>query len=710
MGKLPPRCSDLRRIRLGATPVECGCHFSVWAPYAEKIIVHLFDKFDREIDCFAMNERRGGVWFGYRANVKPGDRYAYEALGKNDPQKGFYFKEGRLLVDPYAHILSRPFEFDKNLYLNDQVKFLPKCIIPNSYEDFDWEGVEKPNLDRKSTIIYEANVKGLTMLNPQVKEEHRGKFLGLSEPQVIAHLKRLGITAVQLNPVAARMSEPFLVEKGLSNYWGYNPVVFMAPDPRFAVEPENVLDEFRTMVKALHKNNIAVILDVVFNHTAEAGFGGPVLSFKGLDNRNYYAFATKDDGSYDYENYLNVTGCGNSFNSDNLCGLNVVVDSMRWWLSVMKVDGFRFDLGVTVFRETHGNSKFAFEKYSAFAKACFCLDEFSDAILIAEPWDLGPDGYRLGQFPKGWSEQNDVFRDTVRRFWRGDNGLIGDFATRLLGSRDIFHKGKRSINASVNFVTYHDGMTLEDLVSYDNKHNELNKENNQDGTNSNYSSNCGVEGPTDNKVILAKRAQIKRNLIATTLIAQGLPHLLAGDEFSNSQNGNNNAYCQDNEISYIKWNYSKENENLIKFIGNLTLLRKGSEMLSELILEDDPSNFKNRKYQAHWYMPNGRPMRLENWNDPNQKVIMLEVGTRDINSGEHWLIFVNETNNDIFFTIKDAPDGRMWSALIDTSEEDGIPRRYSDKNNLINVGAAHSIKVLTQVTRTDVLITMSNLK
>lgn len=704
MGVLPPRCKDLRNIRLGATPVDCGCHFAVWAPYAKKVIVHIFNEYDEEISSLVMDERRGGVWFGFGKGLPPGTRYALETQGEDNPSLGFHFKSGRLLVDPHTHILSKPFVYDDHLYHHDSAKFIPKCIVHNDDDDFDWEGVEKPYIDRSRVILYEANVKGLTQLNTAIPEEYRGKYLGLATPELISHLQKLGITALQLNPVAASMSEPFLVEKGLSNYWGYNPICFMCPDPRFAVKPEKVLDEFRTMVKTLHRHNIAVILDVVFNHTAEAGLGGPVVCYKGLDNMNYYAFGKKDNGEVNYDDYCNYTGCGNTFSADNPCGLDIVIDSMRWWLNYMQVDGFRFDLGVTVFRESHGSEFLSFNRHSAFAKTCFCLDEFASAILIAEPWDLGPDGYRLGQFPYGWSEQNDRFRDVVRRFWRGDKGLIGEFATRLLGSRDIFPKGRRSINASVNFITYHDGMTLEDLVSYSHKHNEANGEDNRDGTDSNFSCNYGVEGPTDNQAILARRAQVKRNMMATMLMAQGMPHMLAGDEFSHTQGGNNNAYCQDNEISWIKWDYSPENQDFINFISNVTHLRKNSEILSELNLEDDPFLMRQTQYQAHWYCANGKHMQIENWNDPNQNVVMLTVGSQNLASGEQWVFLFNQSDNDVFFTIPEPPVGKMWSAVIDTSERDGIPRRFSDDRHLTNVCAAHALKVILMVNKTQQII------
>lgn len=679
----------------GAVPSKDGTAFSVWAPDAAEIVVHIYDKNEQETGVYALPERRGGFWMGFVKGVKPGSLYALESRGGERPGEGFYFKEGRLLADPCAKALSRPFVWNHDLYLNDSKAFMPKSIVPDPKGSFDWQGVAKPAIRREGVILYEANVKGMTMLSEEVPPEHRGKFLGMCHESVIEHLKSLGVTAVQLNPIAACMSESALAEKGLSNYWGYNPVCFMAPDPRFAVDPLHVVDEFRTMVRQLHRAGIAVILDVVYNHTAEGGFGGPVLSMKGLDARRYYAYCVDDHGAREYGKFLNASGCGNSFNCDEMPSLNLVLDTLNYYLSEMQVDGFRFDLAVTLCRESHGNENFGFVDNSAFVKACFCSDLIGGSILIAEPWDCGMGGYRLGHFPLGWSEQNDRFRDTVRRFWRGDGGLLGDFATRIMGSRDVFFKGYRSINASVNYVTYHDGFTLEDLVSYSQKHNEPNGWGNTDGASENFSTNCGAEGPTDDPVIKARRWQLKRNLVATVLISQGTPHLLGGDEFSRTQRGNNNAYCQDNEISWMKWDRSPGNLDFIKFIGRLTRLRRSSRMLSELNLADDSFHLRQSHYYVHWYTQRGVRMGSNEWNDPGRRLFMLCAGDMDRAEGEQWCILFNGTGENTYFMPPAAPIGRHWVVQADTSVPDGAPDE-SDRDVTMSVRcSANSIKIMT---------------
>ncbi len=691
------KSDDVSRLPLGASLNDKGCNFAVYAPHADEIYIHIFDKEDHETLKFKLGERKGGIWYGFAEGIKAGDCYAIEAIGPDSPAEGNYYKRGRLLVDPYAQAISKPFVFDKDLYENHSERFIPKAIIHQKHDDFDWQGVQKPVIHRAGVIIYEAHVKGMTKLCDLIPEEIRGTYLGLAHPVVINHLKKLGITVVQLMPVSASMSEPELTERGMSNYWGYNPVCFMAPDPRYAVDPFKVKDEFRTMVRELHRNGIGVIMDVVYNHTAEGGYGGPVLSLKGLDNKDYYAFEDNADGTPNYTRYRNVSGCGNSFNTDNKVGLNLVTDSLIYWLEEMQVDGFRFDLGVTLCRESHGSQRFEFDSNAGFLKTCYCNERINGSILIAEPWDIGPGGYRLGQFTSDWSEQNDRFRDTVRRFWRGDKGNLGDFATRVMGSRDIFRKGMRSINASVNYVTYHDGFTLEDLVSYNGKHNEANGYGNTDGTSENFSTNCGVEGPSDDPMVQKYRWQLKRNLIATVLLSQGTPHLLYGDEFSRTQQGNNNAYCQDNEMNYMKWDYSEKNKQFIEFISRFTWMRRNSVLLSELVLEDDSYHIWNNIFMARWYMPNGIPMTSDRWNDPDKKAIMLFAGTEDINIGEQWILLFNNTTDDIFFTLPDTPAGKKWSVAGDSSEPDGIPDKYSNTNGLESVCAGHSTKILLLV-------------
>ncbi len=510
---------------------------------------------------------------------------------------------------------------------------------------------------------------------------------------MIRHLKRLGITTVQLMPVFAFISEPRLIDLGLTNFWGYNPVCIMAPDPRYAVNPANVINEFKTMVRELHRNDIAVILDVVFNHTGEGGLDGPVLSFKGLDNRSYYAFAKDESGQPIYTRYANVTGCGNSFNTDQQISLRLVMEAMLYWRTEMRVDGFRFDLGVTVGREDYGYSDFVFNNRAAFFKSCFANETLRQCLRIAEPWDLGRGGYQLGNFPLGWSEQNDVFRDTVRRFWRGDKGLLGKFVTCVMGSRDIFKKGQRSINASVNFVTYHDGFTLEDLVSYNYKHNELNGENNNDGTNENYSTNCGVEGPTDDPQVLRRRWQLKRNLIATGLLSQGVPHILAGDELSRTQHGNNNAYCQDNDISYVHWNINHEQEQFLNFVARAIRVLKSSSMLTELNLEDDPYyRLEEASFMAYWLQPSGATMTVDRWEDPELDHVLLYVGSKQ-HDGERWCLIYNRSDHEITFSLPRLPHERKWYPLLDTSEADGVPRRFVPEGDKA-LSPAFSMKLL----------------
>ena len=670
-----PSDLDYRLVPLGTTATKDGCYFAVWSPEASSIVIHIFNSQEKEIYKVALPERRGSIWYGFLPNVTVGDMYAIEALGKEDPNNGLFFKEGRLLTDPYAKCLSKPFMYNYNNYLNNNADFIPKSIVVSN--EFDWQGIEKPRFGRDGLIIYEANVKGLTKLNPLVPKEYQGKYLGICHKSVIAHFKKLGITAIQLNPIAAFMSEPHLSKLGLVNYWGYNPINFMAPDPRYAVDCKNAVNEFKTMVRELHRNNIAVILDVVFNHTAEGGKNGCVLSLRGLDAKSYYTYKKKADGSYDYSNCYDVTGCGNTVNAEARPTLNLILDSLIYWTKHMRVDGFRFDLGVTVCRESQGEIFHEFDRDGAFLKSCFCIDRLAQSIMIAEPWDVGPNGYRLGHFPQGWSEQNDQFRDTIRRFWRGDKGLIGTFATRLMGSRDIFKSSNRSINASVNFVTYHDGFTLEDLVSYSHKYNELNGEDNRDGCNENYSSNQGIEGPTDDEQVLKRRWLLKRNLMATTLISQGIPHMLGGDEFSHTQNGNNNGYCQDNEISWINWDYKRENVEFINFIGRINHLRNRSKMLRELTLNGDMYHVNGISFEAKWYALDGSPMSDEKWNDPNTDAIALTICSTSSQVDENWCFIFNQVYEERVFDLPEIDVASEWFELLDTTVPNGIPRKKS---------------------------------
>ena len=683
-----------RQVGLGAVLFPEGCYFSVWAPDASDIVVHIYTKTEIKLGAISLGKKKGGIWYGLIKGVKAGYCYAYEALGEEKPEAGLYFKKGRFLADPYAKELNKPFLYNEDLYLNYNEDFIPKAIIREDDDGFNWEGVTKVYRDRSDVILYEAHVKGMTMLKEEVPNHLRGTYLGMCHPSVIEHLKYLGITTVQLMPVAASMSEPFLIKRHLSNYWGYNPVCFMAPNPAYAVIPSHAVLEFKTMVKTFHQNGIAVILDVVFNHTAEAGLDGPVLSYKGLDARSYYAYESNNNGYDDYQRFVNVTGCGNSFNADNSVATRLIIDSLKYWLTEMRVDGFRFDLAATICRESHGPyMRYAFDPNAGFLKACYADQDINSSLLIAEPWDIGFGGYQLGHFPRFWSEQNDKFRDCMRRFWRGDKGLLGEFATRLLGSRDVFYKGSRSITAAVNYVTYHDGFTLEDLVSYNSKHNELNLDNNTDGTTENFSCNCGVEGPSRSPEVTKQRWQMKRNLMATLLISQGIPHILGGDELSRTQLGNNNSYCQDNDLNYYHWNISPEQRYFLDFISKFIALLKQSKVLREVNLDDDNFYKFEQAYIAKWRRSDGHLLEEQDWHSPKQNHVCLYVGERN-HQGERWCVLVNNEERDLMFRLPSIFHGRYWQVMLDSSEYDGTPRRFSNEAGLENFCAAHSIKIL----------------
>lgn len=645
-----------KEVPMGASLSAEGCNFVVWAPDAERVYVCLFDAQDKETAQIQLNERYGPIWFGFIVGVKAGMHYGYRIRGPKQPEKGLLFDIDKLLLDPYTVALSGPIEWNEVLYQGDSAAMMPKSIV---YKDgFDWQNVHNPVIRDPDLILYELHVKGFTKLHPLVPEPLRGTYLGLCHPPVIEHIKNLGVTAVQLMPVASFMSEPRLVQLGLCNYWGYNPVCFMAPEPRYAVN--DAVLEFKTMVREFHRAGIAVILDVVFNHTAEGGNGGPILSFKGLDNRSYYCFDHGGQGP-DFQRYSNMTGCGNTFNVDHPMGLNLVMDSLRYWVTEMHVDGFRFDLAVTLARE--GGE---FDPYGGFCKALMQDPVLRKVKLIAEPWDIGPFGYRLGQFSIQWRELNDRYRDNIRSFWKGDMGTMPEFATRLLGSRDIFPKSYRPIHSSVNFICYHDGFTLEDTVSYDQRHNLPNTEENRDGHGHNLSRNYGVEGPTVDEHTRRLRLQQKQNMLATLLLSQGIPHLLAGDEMGRTQMGNNNAYCQDNRISWVNWQLGADDEALIGFVQQVIRVRRESRVFRALHLDDD--RFFGKKTipdTVRWYHPDGNEMTEEQWKAPGAQVLSLELIYDD--GKEHWLLLFNASGYNIHFRVPDLAKGRKWSMCVDST-------------------------------------------
>lgn len=667
-----------------------GTNFAVYAPEADNVQLCLFDKDENQIAKIDMPGKKGRVWHVFVEGVKPGQLYGYRVNGQYSPDNGLFHDPDKLLIDPYAKKLSRSVCWNERLYQGDSQHMIPKGVLID-HTEFDWQQTPKPHIPDSDTVLYETHVKGFTKLHPKVKEEYKGTYLGLIEPEVIKYLKELGVTSLQLMPVMAFMSEPRLEKLGLSNYWGYNPINFFTPEPRYAVKDS--VTEFKTMVRELHKNNIEVILDVVFNHSAEGDAHGPILSFRGLDNRNFYLFEQNEHGQLNYAHLVNNTGCGNSINLDNPYVLQLVTQSLRYWVEEMQVDGFRFDLAVSLARE--GND---FDNYSAFFKVLFQDPVLSEVKLIAEPWDIGWGGYRLGQFPENWHECNDKFRDTVKGFWHGSGSLLGDFATRLLGSRDVFLKDIRTINTSVNYIAYHDGFTLHDLVSYNHKHNQANGEDNRDGHGHNVSFNHGIEGPTDNQKISRLREKQKRNFLATLFLSQGTPHLLAGDEIGRTQLGNNNAYCQDNTISWLNWQLTKADKSLLNFVKQLIKLRHSSQLLHSLSLEDDAyfGSFNNHK--VNWFQVNGEPMDELAWNAPHNFSLAVELACCNQTycpEQDRFLILFNAENNDLHFTLPELAKDQHWTLVFDTAIED------NQFNKRKKVGGSYNqqAKSLTLLTR-----------
>ena len=523
-----------RPYPLGATWDGAGVNFALFSKHAERVELCLLDpKGRREIERVAVRERSDFVWHCYLPEARPGLLYAYRVHGPHDPERGHRFDHNKLLLDPYARLIRGKVSAGHG-----------RCEVVD--EAFTWGDDRPPRTPWQDTVIYELHVKGFTQLHPDVPQQLRGTYAGLATDPVISHLKNLGVTAVELLPIHTMVDERRLVHHGLHNYWGYNSIGFFAPEMRYS-SPSAARDpvrEFKTMVKTLHAAGIEVILDVVYNHTGEGDHTGPTLSFRGIDNAIYYRL----DPAH-LRRYLNPTGTGNSLNAAHRVVLALIMDSLRYWVEEMHVDGFRFDLATTLARNTHG----AFDRNVAFLAAVRQDPVLSRVKLIAEPWDLGEGGYQLGNFPPGWAEWNDKYRDAARSYWRGDEGVIGELASRLSGSKDLFGQSGRAPTASINFVTTHDGFTLQDLVSYEKKRNEANHEGNRDGSDNNRSWNCGVEGPSTDPSIVELREKQKRNLLATLLFSHGVPMLLAGDELGRTQLGNNNAYCQDNEISWVDW-------------------------------------------------------------------------------------------------------------------------------------------------------------
>ncbi|MBS3941631.1 MAG: glycogen debranching protein GlgX [Actinobacteria bacterium] len=673
---------------LGATYDGFGTNFAIFSEAAEKVELCLFDiEGAGDAEAAGSNERRisltevtGYVWHGYLPNVGPGQRYGYRVHGPYDPENGSRCNPAKLLIDPYAKAVDGELHWDQAVFGYtfgdpdgppndlDSAPFVPRSVVANPF--FEWGDDRHPRIPMHQSIIYEVHTKGLTMNHPDVPEAQRGTYAGLSHPAVIDYLKDLGVTAVELLPVHRHVPESDLVEKGLTNYWGYNSIGYLAPHDGYASgSAEQAVTEFKQMVKTLHAAGIEVILDVVYNHTAEGNHLGPTLSLKGIDNGAYYRLVD-DDPRY----YMDYTGTGNSMNMRHPHVLQLIMDSLRYWVNEMHVDGFRFDLASTLARELHD-----VDRLSTFFEVIQQDPVISQVKLIAEPWDVGEGGYQVGNFPPLWSEWNGMYRDTMRDFWRGEAATLPEFASRLTGSSDLYESDTRRPNASINFVTAHDGFTLADLVSYNDKHNDDNGEDNNDGTDDNRSWNCGVEGPTDDPDIVALRRRQQRNFLTTLMLSQGVPMLLGGDEIGRSQRGNNNGYCQDNEISWFDW--ESADEDLLAFTKGLIALRK-----------DHPVFRRRRWFQGRplrgeeiddigWLRPDGTEMDDQDWDASYAKSLQVFLNGNGIASpdprGQHvvddsFLILFNAGDETIEFTLPPEAWGAEWRVVVDTAV-DALP-------------------------------------
>jgi isoamylase len=664
---------------LGATYDGVGTNFALFSEVAERVELCLFDGDGTETRV-VLPEVDGFIWHGFLPDVVPGQHYGYRVHGPYDPAAGQRCNPNKLLLDPYAKAIDGEFQWDQALFSynfgdedsrndDDSVARMPKSVVVNPF--FDWGTDRPPQRPYADSVIYEAHVKGLTQLHPDIPERDRGTYAGVANPAIIEHLKGLGVTAVELMPVHHFANDSTLIDRGLSNYWGYNTIGFFAPDPKYTsgVTPGGQVQEFKAMVRALHQSDIEVILDVVYNHTAEGNHLGPTLSFRGIDNAAYYRLV---DGEQKY--YMDYTGTGNSLNAGHPHALQLIMDSLRYWVTEMHVDGFRFDLASTLAREFYD-----VDRLSTFFELVQQDPVISQVKLIAEPWDVGPGGYQVGNFPPQWTEWNGKYRDAVRDFWRGEESTLGEFASRLTGSADLYERTSRRPVASINFVTAHDGFTLRDLVSYNEKHNEANGDDNRDGESNNRSWNCGVEGPTDDPDIETLRRRQQRNFLATTLLSQGVPMMCHGDELGRTQGGNNNGYCQDNEITWVDW--ESADTALTAFVGAVAAIRTAHPVFRRRRF------FSGRPVRARgsqgvpdvaFFTPSGSEMTDQDWNTPFGKSVAVYLngqGIPDLDDrgqrvvDDSFVLCFNAHHEAIEFTLPPRPFGARWQPVLDTASE-----------------------------------------
>jgi glycogen operon protein len=683
---------------LGANYDGAGTNFALFSEVATRVELCLFDDEGRETRV-DLEEVHGFVWHGYLPWVGPGRRYGYRVHGPYDPAAGLRCNPAKLLLDPYAKAVEGDVDWNEAVFAyrfadpgarndDDSAPYVPKSVVINPY--FDWGPDRPPRTPYNETLIYEAHVKGLSKLNPAVQEGQRGTYAGLADPAMVDHLRDLGVTAVELMPVHQFVHDDMLVQKGLSNYWGYNTIGFFAPHNAYSSSGQlgEQVQEFKLMVRTLHEAGIEVILDVVYNHTAEGNHRGPTLSFRGIDNANYYRLV---DGEPEF--YMDTTGTGNSFNVRRPHSLQLIMDSLRYWVTEMHVDGFRFDLASTLARELHDVDRLA-----TFFELVQQDPVVSQVKLIAEPWDVGHGGYQVGNFPPLWTEWNGKYRDVMRDFWRGSAGMLPEFGSRFTGSSDLYADDGRHPSASVNFITCHDGFTLHDLVSYDHKHNEANGEDGRDGAGDNRSCGYGAEGETSEPEILGLREKQKRNMLTTLLLSQGVPMLSHGDETGRTQHGNNNAYCQDNELAWVDWSDLPEKQALLEFVRHLTALRR------------DHPVFRRRRFLSgdgdiSWFTPEGAEMTDGDWRTGYAKAIAILLNGDAITepdrrgepvSDDSFLLLFNASDAELTFGLA-AADG-LWACVLDTAtayvfDDDGPTTRAGEKLTL----DARSIQVLRRV-------------
>jgi isoamylase len=659
---------------LGATFDGSGTNFSVFSEAAQRVQLCLFDE-DGNQECISLPEVTGHCWHGYLPQVIPGQRYGYRVFGPWDPARGMRCCPSKLLLDPYAKAIEGDIKWDDSLFPNrsdmapdalddrDTAKFMPKCVVINPF--FDWSKDRPPRTPLHETTIYEAHVKGLTMLMSKIPPELRGTYAGLSEPAILDHLAMLGVTAIELLPVHQFVHDRALVENSLRNYWGYNSIGYFAPHNEYSSTGQagQQVQEFKQMVLRMHEAGIEVILDVVYNHTPEGNHYGPVLSMKGLDNVSYYRL-NADDMRY----YMDYTGTGNTLNMRHPHVLQLVMDSLRYWVTEMHVDGFRFDLAATLARTLHD-----VDKLSAFFDIIQQDPTISQVKLIAEPWDVGMGGYQVGNFPSQWSEWNGMYRDSVRDYWRGADRTLGELANRFTGSSDLYENTRRRPHASVNFITCHDGFTLRDLVSYNHKHNEANKEDNRDGSDDNRSWNCGTEGPTDDPQVCELRSRQQRNFLATLIFSQGVPMICSGDEIGKTQGGNNNAYCQDNPISWLDWDNA--DEDLLEFVACLVQLRKEHPVFRKWKWFEGGRGWGRHQKDIGWYRPDGVEMSQKDWETGHFKSLQLFLSGvlkvvdqrgQEV-TDDDFLVLFNASDGVREFKLVSFPLIREWRVEISTA-------------------------------------------